>query len=157
MSKQSEQLHHDTYASRRSNKQLFWTNPSVNALSGDEDPIAFITKKARGLVFKAIEDAPFDPFWLVEYRHVAIIPRDDIAEARLIPETSTGPRIEFNPNQPKPRVRFSLAHGIGQTLLPDFALTIWDILKISKRDSSVESRKVRAMICKEQPHRKRPL
>jgi hypothetical protein len=80
-------------------------------LSGDEDPIALITKKARGLVFKAIEDVPFDPFWFAEYRHIAIIPRDDIAEARLIPETSTGPRIEFNPNQPKPRIRFSLAHG----------------------------------------------
>ncbi len=157
MPKQSEQLRRDTYASRRSSKQVFWTNPSVNALSGDEDPIALITKKARGLVFKAIEDAPFDPFWFAEYRHIAIIPRDDIADARLIPETSTGPRIEFNPNQPKPRVRFSLAHGIGQTLLPDFALTIRDILKISKRDSSVESRKVRAMICEEQPHRKRPL
>ena len=120
MAKQSGQLHRSRYASRLSNKQVFLTNPSANALSGDEDPIALIIKQAGDLVFKAIGDARFDPSWFAEYRHLTVTPRDDIADARLIPETSTGARIEFNSNQPKPKVRFSLTHGIGQTLLPEF-------------------------------------
>jgi hypothetical protein len=48
MPKQSEQLHRDRHAARRINKQVFWTNPPVNALSGDEDQIAVITEKAKG-------------------------------------------------------------------------------------------------------------
>jgi hypothetical protein len=48
MPKQSEQLHRDRRAARRINKQVFWINPSVNALSGDEDQIAVITEKAKG-------------------------------------------------------------------------------------------------------------
>jgi hypothetical protein len=132
----------------------------VNALTGDEEAIAVITKR-RDLLFKGIEDGwqgpPSDPFGVAEYHRLAITPRDDIQDPRLIPESSTGARLEFNPNQPKPRVRFSLAHRIGLTLLPDFALIIRNNLKISKRDSSDEARMIRGMICEEQPHRKRPL
>ncbi|MDF2783304.1 MAG: hypothetical protein K0S89_696 [Nitrososphaeraceae archaeon] len=133
MPKQFERLHRDRHAARRINKQVFWTNPSVKALSGDEDPIAVITEKARDLVFKTIEDgwqgSPFDPFWFAEYRHLAMTPRDDIPDARLIPESSTRAGIEFYPKQPKARVSFSLAHEIGQTLFPDFGLTIRNRLK----------------------------
>jgi hypothetical protein len=100
----------------------------VNVLSGDEDPITVITKKARDLVFKAIEDrwqdSPFDPFWFAEYRHLVITPRDDIPDAKLIPKSSIGARTKSDPKQPKARVSFSLAREIGQTLLPDFGLTI---------------------------------
>jgi hypothetical protein len=75
VSKQTDQLHRDRHAVRRINEQVFWTNPSVNAFSGDEDPIAVMPKK-RDLVFKAIEDgwqdSPLDPFWFAEYRQVAI-------------------------------------------------------------------------------------
>ena len=46
-------------------------------------------------------------------------PRDDIPDARLLPDSSEGFRIEFNPNQPPARVRFSLAHEIGHTIFPD--------------------------------------
>lgn len=77
MSKQAEQLHRNRHVGRRINEQVFRTNPSVNALSGDEDPIAVMDKK-RDLVFKAIEDvwqdSPLDPFWFAEYRHLAIDP-----------------------------------------------------------------------------------
>jgi hypothetical protein len=159
--KQSEQLHRHRHAARRSNKQVFLTNPSVNALSGDEDPIAVITEKARDLVFQTIEDRwqdpPFDPFWFAEYHRLSIRPRDDILDARLMPESSTGARIEFDPNQPKPRVSFSLAHEIDKTLFSDIGLTIRNRLKMSKRDYSDEVRKFRAMICEEQRHCKRPL
>jgi hypothetical protein len=46
--KQSEQFHHDRYAARQITKQVFWTNPSVNASSGDEHQVAVITEKAKG-------------------------------------------------------------------------------------------------------------
>src|SRR5205807_4218811 len=82
-----------------------------------------VTVVARELVYKAIEDGwegpPFDPFWLANYCKIPVTPRDDIPDARLIPEPSGGHRIEFNPNQPRARVRFSLAHEIGHTLFPD--------------------------------------
>ena len=125
---------------------------------------SFLAKQgdeARDVVFKAIEDGwqdpPFDPFWFAEYHYLSITPRDDIPDARLMPESSTGARIELDPNQPKARVSFSLAHEIGQTLFPDFGLTIRNRLKMSKRDSSDDARKFLAMICEEQPHWKRPL
>jgi hypothetical protein len=140
---------------------VFWTNPSVNALSGDEDPIAVITENARDLVFQAIEDGwlgpSFDPFWFTEYPHLAVTPKDDIPDARLRPESSIGARIEFTPNQPKARVSFSLAHEIRHTFFPGFGMTILNRVNISKRDSLDEAQKFRAMISEEQPHRKQPL
>ena len=43
-----------------------WTNPSVRVLTGDGDPVARITEKAKSLVFRAVQDRwqgpPFDPF-----------------------------------------------------------------------------------------------
>jgi hypothetical protein len=112
----------------------------VNALSGNEDPIAVITEKARDLLFKAIWDGwpatLFDSFWFAECRHLAIAPSDDIPDTRLRLESSTGAKIEFNPNQPKARVSFSLTHEIGCTLFRDFGLTVRNRLKIPKRDSN---------------------
>jgi hypothetical protein len=159
--KQSEQLHRDRHAVRRSNKQVFLTNPPVYALPGEGDPIAVITEKARDFVFQTIEDRwqnpPFNPFWLAEYHYLSITPRDDSLDARLMPESSTGARIELDPNQPKVRVSFSLAHEIDQTLFSDIGLTIWNRLKMLKREFSDEARKFLAMICEEQRHWKRPL
>src|SRR5437867_11139604 len=101
----------------------FWTNPSVRAIATEKTPIEAVTVLARDLVYKAIEDGwegpPFDPFWLASYCKIPVTPRHDIPDARLIPEVSGGHRIEFNPNQPRARVRFSLAHEIGHTLFPD--------------------------------------
>jgi len=43
------------------------------------------------------------------------------------------------------------------TSFRDFGLTIRNKLKMSKHDSLDYAPKFRAMICEEQPHRKRPL
>jgi hypothetical protein len=159
--KQFEQLHSDRRAARRSNKQVFLTNPPVNALPGDGDPIVVLTEKARDFVFQTIEDRwqnpLFDPFWLAEFYYLSITPRDDILDARLMSESSKGARIELDPNQPKVRVSFSLAHEIDQTFFSDIGLTIWNRLKMLKREYSHEARKFLAMICEEQRHGKRPL
>jgi hypothetical protein len=109
-----------------------------------------VIKKARELVFKVIgdgwQDLPFDPFWFAEYRRITITPRDDIPNARLISEYSTGLIVGFDPNEPQTKVRFSLAHEIGLILFPDFGLTFQNRLKMSMRDFSDQARKFRTMI-----------
>lgn len=105
-----------------------WTNPSVLRLVGDSDPIEFMQKRVRDIVLNAIQEGwtgpPFDPFELAEYLGIPIAPREDIQDARTIPVGGRGLRIEFNPNRPRGRMRFSVAHEIGHTLFPDCAETI---------------------------------
>jgi hypothetical protein len=105
-----------------------WTNPSVlNLAQGQEDPIAVIIEKTRAIILDAVEKGwsgpPFDPFRLAELLKVPVIPRDDVLDARLVPSGSGG-RIEFNPNRPPGRTRFSLAHEIAHTLFPDYGAAI---------------------------------
>ena len=73
-------------------------------------------------------------------------PRDDIPNARLISKSLTGVTVEFDANEPETKVYFSLAHGIGQVLFPDFGLTLQNRIKMSKRDFSDQAQKFRAMI-----------
>jgi hypothetical protein len=113
------------------------------AMDGSESSLkayqcaSFLAKQCdetRDVVFKAIEDGRqdslFDPFCFAENLHLAITLGDDIPDARLIPESSTGARIEFGPNQPKARVSFSCADEIGQTLFADFDVTILNRFKM---------------------------
>lgn len=103
-------------------KHGYWTNPSVLALAGDANPIDVITQKARTVVFDAIQNGwsgpPFDPSALAEYLKIGIVPREDIAEARTVP-IGSHLTIEFNPNRPRGRVRYSVCHEIAHTLFPD--------------------------------------
>lgn len=109
-------------------KMTYWTNPSVLRLAGDTDPIEVMQKRVREMVLNAIQEGwtgpPFDPFELAQYLGVPITPREDIQDARIIPVGGRGLRIEFNPNRPRGRMRFSVAHEIGHTLFPDCAETI---------------------------------
>ncbi len=106
-----------------------WTNPSVLALTAglDNDPVSMIVEKARSIVLDAVEAGwsgpPFDPFLLADKLKIPVSPRNDVLDARLVPSGSGG-RIEFNPNRPSARIRFSVAHEIAHTLLPDFAADI---------------------------------
>lgn len=99
-----------------------WTNPSVLTLAGDDDPIDVITQKARTLVFDAIQNGwvgpPFDPFTLAEYLKLSVVPREDVADARTV-ALGSQLQIEFNPNRPHSRVRYSIFHEIAHTLFPD--------------------------------------
>lgn len=108
--------------------QITWTNPSVKALAGDSDPIATISEKTQNLVLKAIDDGwegpPFDPFWLARYLGLSVVPRDDIMDARVQASGSGKVEIEYNPNLPRNRIRFSIAHEIAHTLFPDHVKTI---------------------------------
>lgn len=52
--------------------------------------------------------------------NVRIEANSSVADARLV-STESGPKIEFNPQQPRERVRFSIAHEIAHLLFPDWA------------------------------------
>lgn len=112
----------------------FWTNPSVQALASGGDPISGVAEKAKDLVFKAVENGwngpPFDPFWLAQFCGLEILPRDDIPDARLVALGKGKAIIEYNPNQPRSRIRFSVAHEIGHTLFPDYQQTTRNRLKL---------------------------
>lgn len=108
-----------------SNKQKPWTNPSVLALAGERDPVEVITERARTLVLDAAQAGwtgpPFDLFKLSSHLRIQVIPREDIQDARSIPVGSGKIQIEFNPNRPAYRIRYSIAHEFAHTLFPDCA------------------------------------
>jgi len=90
-----------------------WTNKSVKALAKDDDPVQIIQDAARSLV---LSGPPFNPIFLAEMLDVRIQANAIISDVRLF-ETDRGAVIEFNPKQPRQRVRFSIAH----MLFPDWA------------------------------------
>ena len=105
-------------------QQRQWTNPSVIALAQGSDPVATIQATARQTVVDAVERGwdgpPYDPFYLAEMLKISILPSDDVVDARTVPVPG-GLRIEFNPNRPHGRMRYSVAHEIAHTLFPDCA------------------------------------
>lgn len=100
-----------------------WTNPSVRALAGSTDPITAVTDRARSLILNAIEQGvqgpPFDPVDLANHLNITVVPREDIRDARTVPAGGDRVLIEFNPNRPRARVRYSIAHELAHTLFPD--------------------------------------
>lgn len=118
----------------------FWTNPSVLALTRGRDPIEAITADARALVFRALERGwhgpPFDPFVLAELLGIETLPTAEILDARTVPVGGTRFRIEFNPDRPRRRIRYSIFHEIAHTLFPDCARTIRNrgVHNASRRD-----------------------
>ena len=106
----------------------FWTNPSVTAFAGDDDPIEAVTKRARELVFDAVQDGwvgpPFDPIALARRLGLEVIARDDLSDARVVGIGDGGLRIEFNPTRPRGRLRYSIAHEIAHTFFSDVGMVI---------------------------------
>lgn len=101
-----------------------WTNASVRAFAKNADPLAAIQEAARALVLKAREKGwegpPFNPLRIADMLEVQIEANSSVADARLV-ATKSGPKIEFNPQQPRERVRFSIAHEIAHLLFPDWS------------------------------------
>jgi hypothetical protein len=98
----------------------------INPLSGwrRADPIMAIERKARDLVLRARDAGwqgpPFNPIAIADLLHIPVEANADIADARTIP-TTAGIKIQFNPTQPRERVRFSIAHEIAYSLFSDVA------------------------------------
>ncbi len=100
-----------------------WTNPSVLAFANGDDPVVTIEAKARELVLEAMEKGwsgpPFDPIKLAELLKIKITASGDVADARTIPHGKKSLHIQYNPNRPRGRIRFSIAHEIAHSLFED--------------------------------------
>jgi Zn-dependent peptidase ImmA (M78 family)/O-acetyl-ADP-ribose deacetylase (regulator of RNase III) len=101
-----------------------WTHPSVLAL-GDADPTSAIILRARRLVLDAMERGwsgpPYNPFELAEMHGIRLLPTDAVLDARTQSDRESRFTIEYNPQRPIARMRYSVAHEIGHTLFPDCA------------------------------------
>ena len=103
-----------------------WTNASVRKLlkfAGEADPVRAITLRARTIALDAMDHGwngpPFDPLQLADHLGIAVAPRHDVRDARTVPAPGGRVLVEFNPNRPSARVRYSIAHEIAHTLFPD--------------------------------------
>jgi hypothetical protein len=103
--------------------QFRWTHPSVLAIAPDSDPVIAVIDRAKAAALDAMESGwtgpPFDPFSLADHFGIRTVARDEIQDARIVPIESNKLQIEFNPNRPKARLRFSMAHELAHTLFPD--------------------------------------
>lgn len=104
-------------------KRTYWTNPSVRRISTSDDPISDFVTITRRVVFEAMQKGwqgpPFDPFKLADTLRIDVAPTEDVLDARTVPAPGGRVRIEFNPNRPIARVRYSVAHEIAHTFFPD--------------------------------------
>ncbi len=105
------------------NTGKYWTHPSVVAFCGGSDPIELIIDRARDGVMRALEQGwtgpPFDPFKLANYLKVETVPNEEVFDAHTLPLGPSRFKIEYNPNKPRARKRFSVAHELAHTLFPD--------------------------------------
>ena len=107
---------------REGDAMTTWTNKSVLSFAAGADPVEKIQEQAREWVLKAIEAGwkgpPYNPIEIGKQMGATVEPSYDIADARTI---LRGDRsvIEFNPSQPRERVRFSIAHEVAHLLFPD--------------------------------------
>jgi hypothetical protein len=104
-----------------------WTHPSVLAL-GDVDPISTILSRARQLTLDGIERGwtgpPYNPLKLAEMNDITLLPTPSVLDARTLSHDGRHYTIEFNPQRPAARIRYSIAHELGHTLFTDCAATI---------------------------------
>ncbi len=102
-----------------------WTHPSVLKFAPAADPVDTMIACARSVVLRARDEGwsgpPFDPVTLAEMLRVPVVPREDIPDARTVPLKADRVQIEFNPNRPRGRVRYSIAHELAHTFFPDRA------------------------------------
>lgn len=100
-----------------------WTNRSARALAPNGDPVVAVQEAAQRLVLKAREAGwegpPFNPVKIVEMLGARTLANASISDARLF-ASSNGPVVEYNPQQPRERVRFSIAHEVAHMLFPDW-------------------------------------
>ncbi len=66
------------------------------------------------------EGPPFNPVKIVEMLGATTSANANIADARLL-TSAHGPVVEYNPQQARERVRFSIAHEVAHMLFPDWA------------------------------------
>jgi Zn-dependent peptidase ImmA (M78 family) len=92
----------------------------------EPDPVNAIIHHARRLVLDAIERGwsgpPYNPFALAEMCGMQVLPTEAVMDARTTSGSDGRFKIEFNPQRPAARMRYSIAHELGHTLFPDCAV-----------------------------------
>ena len=124
--------------------QSGWSNPSVIAFASGEDPLERASAAASQLLEAAVARGmvapPVDPLALAKLLGLGTAPRDDVADAsiaedqrgtkvlgsddaplREFVQSDTPLLIAYNPNRPKGRLRFSIAHEVAHALFPGVA------------------------------------
>lgn len=102
--------------------ESYWTNASVLSLAPAGDPIATVVQQARDIILRFMEagnEPPFDPIEIAKFVGITVIPSVEVRDARTV-FVSGRPCVEFNPNRPKSRIRYSICHEIIHTLFPDW-------------------------------------
>lgn len=106
-------------------KKFKWTNKSILATAGNKDPVQFIEMKVRDVVLSAMDSGwigpPFDPVQLAKILGINISANASIPDARTKADKEGFFTVEFNPNKPRRRIRFSIAHEIAHTFFNDCA------------------------------------
>lgn len=126
-----DKLRAGTSLAGRSSGESSWTHPSVLSLcqqDATEDAISAIISRARRLVLDAMEQGwsgpPYNPFTLAEMTGKKVLPTEEVLDARTHSDSERRYTIEFNPERPAARIRYSIAHELGHTLFPDCAAAI---------------------------------
>lgn len=119
-----DELRAGTQKFSRQAREQKWSHPSVLALN-EPDPINAIIHRARSLVLDAMERGwggpPYNPFALAEMRGIQLLPTETVIDARTRSSADGRFTIEFNPQRPAARMRYSIAHELGHILFPDCA------------------------------------
>lgn len=101
----------------------YWTNPSVLSLAQDKDPVEVVTQKARSVILNYIESGgngpPFDTMEIARFLGASVLPSAEVRDAKTS-FVAGKPQIEFNPNRPKNRIRYSICHELVHTFFPDW-------------------------------------
>ncbi|MCW5550885.1 MAG: ImmA/IrrE family metallo-endopeptidase [Verrucomicrobiae bacterium] len=101
----------------------FWTHSSVVAFAANRDPVQRMISSASSLTLDAMQAGwsgpPYDPFQLAQHLKVRAIPSENISDAQITQAADGRFQIEFNPNRPRGRVRYSVAHELAHTIFPD--------------------------------------
>jgi Predicted Zn peptidase len=94
----------------------------VVSLASD-DPIAEVIARARAMVLEGMDRGwqgpPFDPMALAQLLGMDVSVNTAVRDARTVPMARGKLRIEFNPDRPPGRRRYSVAHELAHTLFPD--------------------------------------
>ena len=105
-----------------------WTHESVLALTSDPNPVAVICARARAVVLEAVDRGwvgpPFDPLLLAALLGIEVQANSEVRDARTLAVGKGRFCIEFNPNRPRGRMRYSIAHEVAHTLFPDCAARV---------------------------------
>ncbi len=94
------------------------------AFAGDGDPVDVAIHRGRAVAFEQStlgwSGPPFDPFELAHRLGLKTRPVEGLDDARTISEDGQLV-IEFNPQRPRGRLRYSIAHEIAHTFFDDVA------------------------------------